>query len=127
MGVRTIHFESVVENIKKSMLALQRLLRNRSKWSCGTAHIFWYMMDEHVYFGCHPGILCSHGSHERFLECAYITVGFWIYDLTENTNHNTMKRFEAFTLLGSDGGTSSFREALQESSFEHCRPSNDFP
>ncbi len=53
-------------------------------------------MDEHTYFWCHPGILCLHGSHECFLECAYITFGFWIYDLTENTNYNTMKRFEAF-------------------------------
>ncbi len=41
------------------MLALQRLLRSRPKWSYGTAHIFWYMMDEHMYFWCHPGILCS--------------------------------------------------------------------
>ncbi len=55
------------------MLPLQRLLRSRPKWSCGTAHIFWYMMDEHMY-------LC--------LECAYIIFGFWIYDLTENTNYN---------------------------------------
>ncbi len=78
------------------MLALQRLLRRRPKWSCGTAHIFWYMMDKHKYFWCHPWIMCSHGTHERFLECAYITFGFWIYDLTENTNYNTMKRFEAF-------------------------------
>ncbi len=95
-GVRTIHFESVVENIKKSMLALQRLLRSRPKWSYGTAHIFLYMLDEGMYFWCHPGILCSHGSHERFLECASIIFGFWIYDLTENTNYNTMNRFEAF-------------------------------
>ncbi len=65
------------------MLALQRLLRCRPKWSYGTAHISWYIMDEHMYFWCHPGILCSHGSHERFLECAYITFGFRIYDLTE--------------------------------------------
>ncbi len=49
-----------------------------------------------MYFWCHPGILCSHGFHKRFLECAYIAFGFWIYDLTENTNYNTMKRFEAF-------------------------------
>ncbi len=41
------------------MLALQRLLRSRPKWSCGTAHIFWYIMDEHMYVWCHPGILCS--------------------------------------------------------------------
>ncbi len=32
------------------MLALQRLLRSRPKWSCGTAHIFWYIMDEHAQF-----------------------------------------------------------------------------
>ncbi len=75
------------------MLALQRLLRSRPKWSCGTAHIFWYIMGEHMYFWCHPGIMCS---NERFLECAYIIFAFWIYDLTENTNYNTMKRLEAF-------------------------------
>ncbi len=95
-AVRTIHFESVVENIKKSMLALQRLLRSRPKWSCGTAHIFWYITDEHMYFWCHPGILCSQGPYERFSECAYIIYGFWIYDLTENTNYNMMKRFKSF-------------------------------
>ncbi len=78
------------------MLSLQRLLRGMSKWSCGTAHIFWYIMDEHMYFWCRPEILCSHGSHKRFLEYAYIIFGFWIYDLTENTNYNTMKRLEAF-------------------------------
>ncbi len=53
----------MVENIKISMLALQRLLRSMSKWSCGTAHIFWYIMDEHMYFWCHPGILCSVATH----------------------------------------------------------------
>ncbi len=95
-GVRKIHFESVVENIKKCMLTLRRLLRSRPVLNSGTAHIFWYMMDEHMYFWCHSGIMCSHGSHERFLKCAYIIFGFWIYDLTENANHNTMEQFEAF-------------------------------
>ncbi len=88
----------MVENIKKLMLALQRLLRSRPKWSCGTANILWYIMDEHMYFWCHPGILCSQGSHERFHEYAYIIFDFWIYDLTENTYYNTTKRFEAFYL-----------------------------
>ncbi len=94
--VCTIHFESVLENIEKRMLTLRRLLRSRSELNSGTAHIFWNMMDVHMYFWCHPGIMCLHGSHERFLKCAYIIFGFWIYDLTEKANHNTMKHFEAF-------------------------------
>ncbi len=65
----------------------------------GTAHIFWYMVDEHMYFWCHPGIMCSHAYHERFLKCAYIIFGCWIYDLTETANHNTMKHFEPFNEL----------------------------
>ncbi len=92
----TIHFESVVENVKKCMPTLRLLLRSRPEMNSGTAHIFWYMMDEHMYLWCHPGITCSHGSHERFLKCACIIFGFWIYDLTENANHSTMKRFKAF-------------------------------
>ncbi len=46
--VWTIHFESVVENIKKCMLTLRRLLRSRPELNSGTAHIFWYIMDELV-------------------------------------------------------------------------------
>ncbi len=92
-GVCKIHFESVVENIKNIKYAeTRRLLRSRPELNSGTAHIFWHMVDEHIYFWCHPGILCSHGSHERFLECGYITFGFWFSDLTENPNYNTMKR-----------------------------------
>ncbi len=79
------------------MLALQHLLRSRPKWSCGTAHIFWYMMDEHMYFWCHPEIMCQHGSYERFLKWAHTIFGFWIYYSAENANHNTMKRFETFS------------------------------
>ncbi len=26
---------------------------------------------EHMHFWCHPGIMCSHGSHERFHESLY--------------------------------------------------------
>ncbi len=78
------------------MLNLQRLLRGRSEWNSSTGHIFWYMMDEHMHFWCHPEIMCSHGSHENFLKCAYIIFKFWIYDLTENANHSTIKHFEAF-------------------------------
>ncbi len=78
------------------MLTCQRLLRSRSELNSSTAHIFWYMMDEHMHFWCHPRIMRSHGSHELFLKCAYIIFESWIYDLTENANHNTMKRFEAF-------------------------------
>ncbi len=78
--VCTIHFESVAENIKKSMPTLRCLLRSRPELNSGTVHIFWYMMDEHMHFWCHPGIMCSHGSEERCLECAYIIFGFWIYD-----------------------------------------------
>ncbi len=77
-GFRTIHFESVVENIKKSMLSCQRLLRSRSELNSGTAHIFWYMMDDQMHFWSHPRIMCSHGSHERFLKCADIIFEFWI-------------------------------------------------
>ncbi len=126
-GVCTIHFESVVENTKTCMLTLRRLLRSRPELNSGTAHIFWHMMDERMYFWCHRGIMCSHGSHQRFLECAFIIFCFWIYDLTENTNHNTMKASRHSTSGGSVGGTTSFRKALLESSFDHCRPSNDFP
>ncbi len=78
------------------MLTLRRLLRSRSELNSGTAHILWYMMDEQMYFWCHPGIMCSHGSYERFLKCAYIIFGFGIYDLTAKANHNRMKHFEAF-------------------------------
>ncbi len=49
-AIRTIHFESVAENVKKSMLKLQSLLRGRFEWNSGTAHIFWHMMDEHMLF-----------------------------------------------------------------------------
>ncbi len=93
-GVCTINLEFVVENIKKSMRICQRLLRSRSELISGAAHIFWYMMDEHMHFRCHPRIMCSHGSHE--LKCAYIIFESWMYDLTENANHNTTERFEAF-------------------------------
>ncbi len=82
-GVCTINFESVLESIEICMLTLRCLLRSRSELNSGTAHILWYMMDEHMYFWCHRGIMCSHGSHERFLKCACIIFGFWIYDLTE--------------------------------------------
>ncbi len=34
------------------MLTCQRLLRSRSELKSGTAHIFWYMMDEHMHFFC---------------------------------------------------------------------------
>ncbi len=95
-GVCAIHFESVVENIKKIMLTVRRLLRSRPELNSSTAHIFWYMMDKHMYFWCHPGITCSHCSHERFLKCAHIIFGFWIENLTENANHSTMRHFEAF-------------------------------
>ncbi len=53
------------------MLTRQRLLRSRPELNSGTAHIFWYMMDENMYFWCHPGIMCSHGSHESFHESLY--------------------------------------------------------
>ncbi len=49
-GVCTIHFESVVENIKKCMPTLRRLLRSRLELNSGSVHIFWYMMVEHMYF-----------------------------------------------------------------------------
>ncbi len=38
------------------MLTLQHLLNSRPKWNSGTAQIFWYMMDDHVHFWCHPEI-----------------------------------------------------------------------
>ncbi len=75
-GFCTIHFESVLENIEKCMLTLRRLLRRRYELNSGTTHIFWYMMDAHMYFWCHPGIMCSHGFHKRFLKCVYIIFGF---------------------------------------------------
>ncbi len=53
------------------MLTCQRLLRSRSELNSGTTHIFWYMMDEHMNFWCHPRIMCSHGSHELFLKCSF--------------------------------------------------------
>ncbi len=78
------------------MLTCQCLLKSRSELNSGTVHMFWCMMDEHMHFWCHPRIMCSHGSHERLTKCAYIIFESWVYDLTENANHNTMKRFEAF-------------------------------
>ncbi len=55
-GVCTIHFEPVVENIKKSILTCQRLLRSMSDLNSGTAHIFRYMMDEPCTFGVILGL-----------------------------------------------------------------------
>ncbi len=78
------------------MLNPQLLLRGKSEWNSGTAHIFWYMIDEHMHFWCHPEIMCSHGSHERFLKCVWTIFEFLIQDPTENANHNTIKCFEAF-------------------------------
>ncbi len=63
---RTIHFESLVENVEKFILTLQ--LRSRLKWNYGTAHIFWYMMRENMQFWCHLEVVCFHGFHEIFLE-----------------------------------------------------------
>ncbi len=68
------------------MLTFQRLLRSRPEWDSGTMQIFWYMMDEHIHFWCHPGNMCSHGSHQLFLKCVYIIFEFWIQDVTENRN-----------------------------------------
>ncbi len=47
---RGIHSEYMVENVKKCMLTLQRLFRGRPQWNSGTAHIFWYMVAEHMEF-----------------------------------------------------------------------------
>ncbi len=77
-GVCTIHFEFVVENIKNSILICQRLFRSRYELNPATAHIFRYMMDKHMHFWCHLRIMCSHGSRELFLKCAYIIFGFLI-------------------------------------------------
>ncbi len=60
------------------MLSLQCLLRGRSEWNSGKAHIFWYMMDEQMHFLCHSEIVCSHGSDEGFLKCAYNILECWI-------------------------------------------------
>ncbi len=51
--------------------------------------------------------------------------GYTIWPKTPTTTRWNISRHS--TSGGSDGGATSFREALQESSFEHCRPSNDFP
>ncbi len=59
------------------MLTLRRFLRRRLELKSGTAHIFWYMMDEHMHFWCHPWFMCSHGYHELFLKCAYIIFESW--------------------------------------------------
>ncbi len=95
-GFRTIHFESVLEHITKSMLTRQRLLRSRPELNSDTARIFWYMMDEHMYFWYHPEIVCSRRSNERFLQFAYISFEFWILDLTDKASHKTIKCFEGF-------------------------------
>ncbi len=65
------------------MLTLQRLLRRRPKWNSDMAHIFWYMMDEHIRFWCQHAIGYFHGFHEIFLEYVNITFKFWVYDATE--------------------------------------------
>ncbi len=80
----------MVENIKKCMLTLRRLLRSRPELNSGASHMFWFMMDENMYFSCHPGIMCSHSSDERFLKCAYIIFGFWIYDLNQLQHDETL-------------------------------------
>ncbi len=74
------------------MLTFRRLLRSRLELNSGTAHVFRYIMDEHMNFWCHPMIMSSHGSDER----AKTIFEFWIQGWTEKANHNTMKRFEAF-------------------------------
>ncbi len=48
--VCTIRFEPVIETVENSMLTHQRLHRGKLKGNSGTAHIFWYMMDEDVHF-----------------------------------------------------------------------------
>ncbi len=62
----------VVENVETCMLTLQRLLRSRPKWNFGTAHIFWYMKDEHTHLWCHPETVCFHGLYELCHEHVYI-------------------------------------------------------
>ncbi len=81
------------------MLTRRHLLRCWPELNFSAAHIFWYMVDENMHYWCHPEIICSHGSHERFLKCAYIIFEFWIQDLTENANHNRLRCFEAFNKL----------------------------
>ncbi len=49
-GFRTIYMETVVENTEKCVLTVQRQLRSWSKWNFGTAHIFWYVLDELFFF-----------------------------------------------------------------------------
>ncbi len=49
-GGCTIRFEPVIETVENSMLTHQRLHRGKLKGNSGTAHIFWYMMDEDVHF-----------------------------------------------------------------------------
>ncbi len=46
--------------------------RRRLKYNSGSVLIFWYMMDEHMEFWCHPEIVCLHSFHEFFLEYVYI-------------------------------------------------------
>ncbi len=53
------------------MLTLQRLLTYG-------AHIFWYMMGEHVPFCCHREVVCLHGFRELFLKYVYIVFKFWV-------------------------------------------------
>ncbi len=78
------------------MLTLRRVLRSRPELNSGSAHIFWYIMDEHMHIWSKPRIMCSYGSHELFLKRNYIIFESWIEDLIESANHNTMKCFEAF-------------------------------
>ncbi len=80
------------------MLTRQRLLRSRPELNCGTAHIFWYMLDEHMHFGVILG-LC--------VRMAPLKVSSNVLILFSNSRSRTSRN--------STSGITSFRKALQMS------------
>ncbi len=59
-------------------------------WNSGTAHVFWYTMDEHL------EIVGPHGFRELFVEHVYIIFKFWVCDFTESVNQGKKKSLETF-------------------------------
>ncbi len=74
-GVCTINLEFVIENIKKSMLTCQRLLRVKLPYD---AHILVHDGPAHVLLVSSSDWIYPHGSDEHFLKCASIIFESWI-------------------------------------------------
>ncbi len=102
------------------MPTCQRLLRSWPDLNSVTAHTFWYMMDKHLHFWCHPRIRMAPMNFSSNVLISSSKPGSKIWPKKPPTRWSASRH-------STDHGTTSFRKALQKGNLEHSRPSNDFP